>query len=252
MGKEHVLRVASELHDMMSLDMEYAVAKVGQATELEGWVKRKTATFDPSSNSLNCFEIILYSALTAGVLTPSDIANVYLAVSEAVKKAGMRVKPQAYATTFIRSVTCGKMQHYDLCNHIPTPAPGDLVFFGVAGFKSGIMHAAVATGDLIQGAMVSTRGGANVLYEGGVATVGTMVGPHSLESMVFSFWPRYGITVARGKFQKTAPPSLERTRVEITTIEDLVLGMAIEMGDCDEIDISKYYVAFATPVWSGF
>lgn len=252
MGKEHVLRVASELQDMRSLDMEYAVAKVGQATELEGWVKQKTVTFDPSKNSLNCFEIILYSALTAGVLDPSDIESIYATVSEAVKKAGMRGKPQAYANAFIKSVTCSRLQVYDLCNHIPHPDPGDLVFFGVTGFRSGIMHAAVATGDLMQGAMVPTRGGANVLYEGGVATVGAMDGLHSLESMVFSFWPRFGITVRNGKFQKTAPESLERARVEITTIEDLVLGMAIEIGDSDAIDISRYYVAFATPVWAGF
>ena len=142
----------------------------------------------------------------------------------------------AYNRAWINQLA-SNVRSYSLITHSPFPDQGDLVFF------NGLGHVAVATGNMVDGYAMR---GVPLSYQGsGVKVVAERT--MEMEAEVLSFWPRYRPTYRDGLIGNEAPNSLHETPMEVTTIEDLAIGMAIMVKGVDELDLSSVKVEIGTP-----
>jgi hypothetical protein len=247
--------VLHELLDWVQRNMtvEYTSGKFEQDSALKKWVTAKTRDLDPCRDGLSCYEILMYAAMIAGCLNPSEIEAAFEAAQKGAKEAKRFRAPQAYDEALKKALFKGSIRGYSLVTHIPPPGEGDIVFI------NGLMHVALATGESVSGSSLPHRHGVEIDFQVAEAKIiqDSKGAKGSMEAEVASFWPRYVAQIMddesgkSGKvFAGVKPPSLNQAPVEITTIEDLVLGLAREVNGADSIDYSKYKVEFARPVWA--
>lgn len=180
----------------------------------------------------------MHGALCADKFAPSQIKDAF---DSASKVSGG--KPSRYNAALQVQLMKGNERSYSLSNHNSLPEAGDLVFFNQ------MMHVAMATGVRVAGSSLPNRKGINVAYTAIGATIGGDV--DAQEAQVLSFWPRYVVSPTEDKTGFTSKKEQvdAACALELTTIEDLVLGMALEIKGSPTIDYGKYNVMYCRPAW---
>lgn len=220
------------------LKLNYSKCAFGKQSELHGWSAQKKNSFNPAHDGMSCYEILMHGALCADKFAPSQIKDAFDSASKASDG-----KPFKYDAALQAQLMKGNGRSYSLSNHNPLPEAGDLVFF------NRMMHVAMATGVRVAGSSLPNRKGVNVSYTAKGVNIGGDV--DAQEAQVLSFWPRYVVSPTEDKTGFTSKQEQvdAACALELTTIEDLVLGMAIEIKGSPTIDYGSYNVMYCRPVW---
>jgi hypothetical protein len=214
-------------------------------------------SLDANNDGLSCYEMLLYAALVAGKIGPSDIFSALTFYPE-----NQKITARNYSeSTLPSNLSCGAMIPYDLDNPSRTPHKGDLVFF------KGASHVAMATGATVVGRTLASRNNTRIVWQTGKARIEWETDEklesqnrERMEAQVLSFWPRATVEVKvanegeqeRVKFARKLPVETDKCDIERTTIEDLVLGLVWQGTEEREIDYGSFKggVRFAAPAWT--